>query len=873
MRVRQRHGRARPCSIFLVTLVASVAWPAAAGAQDRLYLQLEGGGSAHLTAPQSTQFTLGFHTSARLGVRIVGPLGVHAFGSFDSWGAAAGQIDPNTGVQTASGTLGVFGGGLRLGPQLPGSLGTLYLDLDAGVGFTGSNFQQPVLGAGLGWNIPLGGAFAVGPVVRYAQVLASGNLANDARTLTFGLAVAAPGAYGERGAGGQGQGRVYFQLEGGGSAFLTSPQSSQFGVGFYGAGRLGLRLFGPVGVHVVGGASYWAGRTGQLDPNTGAQTASGNLAFVGGGLRIAPELSASLGNLYLDVDAGVGFTGSRDQAPLLGVGLGWNIPVERFFALGPVVRYAQMLSGNAQTSDARMLTFGLAVALPGAFPGGHRDDGPLRPPERLYAQIEAGAALHLTAPQSSQFGAGFTGGARVGVRLFGPVGVHVVGSYGYWAAITGQIDPNTGRQSEAGSLTTVGGGVRIAPEISRALGRIVVDLEAGVGFTGSNVQQPVLSAGLGWNIPLGTWVAMGPVVRYTEVLSSSNQAADARILSVGLAFALPGARELPPPPPPPMSDLDGDGVPDGADLCPSVPQGPRPDATRTGCPVEDRDNDGVRDADDRCPEVPAGPRPDPAMAGCPLGDRDHDGVLDPADQCPDEPAGPRPDAARPGCPTGDRDHDGVLDPDDQCPEQPAGEHPDAARPGCPAAPPTPPPPAPAAVSGGHITITEPIFFDTDRATIQPRSFGVIDGVARVMTEHAEITSVRVEGHTDDQGRARRNLTLSRNRALAVVAYLTQHGIAAGRLTSEGYGSTRPAVPGRTEAARAANRRVEFVITGGPLAAPGAAAGAPAGAEDGHHHGHHGHHGGGDEGGGHHGHHGGGGDEGGGHHGHHGHHGH
>jgi hypothetical protein len=75
-------------------------------------------------------------------------------------------------------------------------------------------------------------------------------------------------------------------------------------------------------------------------------------------------------------------------------------------------------------------------------------------------------------------------------------------------------------------------------------------------------------------------------------------------------------------------------------------------------------------------------------------------------------------------------------------------------------------------------------------------------MVQVLRDHPEVSGLRVEGHTDDQGRARRNLTLSQDRAAAVVTYLVSHGVAGSRLSSAGFGATRPAVPGRGEEARA-----------------------------------------------------------------------
>ena len=76
--------------------------------------------------------------------------------------------------------------------------------------------------------------------------------------------------------------------------------------------------------------------------------------------------------------------------------------------------------------------------------------------------------------------------------------------------------------------------------------------------------------------------------------------------------------------------------------------------------------------------------------------------------------------------------------------------------------------------------------------------------------------LRVEGHTDENrlgaGRFRDNWELSTSRAAAVASYLEgAHHMDGKQLSAAGYGSTRPLVPGRTAAAREANRRVEMVV--------------------------------------------------------------
>jgi outer membrane protein OmpA-like peptidoglycan-associated protein len=69
----------------------------------------------------------------------------------------------------------------------------------------------------------------------------------------------------------------------------------------------------------------------------------------------------------------------------------------------------------------------------------------------------------------------------------------------------------------------------------------------------------------------------------------------------------------------------------------------------------------------------------------------------------------------------------------------------------------------------------------------------------------------IEGHTDADGKDASNQTLSESRAAAVQGYLVEHGIAASRLTSVGYGETKPIDSNKTKAGKANNRRVEVKL--------------------------------------------------------------
>jgi outer membrane protein OmpA-like peptidoglycan-associated protein len=149
------------------------------------------------------------------------------------------------------------------------------------------------------------------------------------------------------------------------------------------------------------------------------------------------------------------------------------------------------------------------------------------------------------------------------------------------------------------------------------------------------------------------------------------------------------------------------------------------------------------------------------------------------------------------CP--DRDADGVPDSVDRCP--------DVAGPwetyGCP-------PYKKVTVLKDRLELKEKLFFDWDKATLQPESYPVLDEVVLALQQNKGF-KVQVQGHTSSEGRVAHNQALSEGRAEAVLAYLVSHGIAKERLASKGFASTVPADTNTTVAGREKNRRVEFVV--------------------------------------------------------------
>lgn len=261
------------------------------------------------------------------------------------------------------------------------------------------------------------------------------------------------------------------------------------------------------------------------------------------------------------------------------------------------------------------------------------------------------------------------------------------------------------------------------------------------------------------------------------------------------------------------TDADGDGVYDDKDACPSVPGLEEfmgcPDSDKDGiedskdnCPnafgpaesmgCPDTDGDGTLDKDDTCVNV-AGPA---YNKGCPDPDSDNDGVLDSKDACKMV-AGP---ASNNGCPEiKDRDKDGVVDADDKCPDTPGI----ASLAGCPK------PVAPSAQEQALLnSYAKTILFDTGKSTIKAESARVLTDITSILKKYPT-SRFSIDGHTDSVGSATLNQNLSDSRAAQVKNYLISNGIDISRLTSAGYGESRPVADNKTKAGRSQNRRVEI----------------------------------------------------------------
>ena len=107
-----------------------------------------------------------------------------------------------------------------------------------------------------------------------------------------------------------------------------------------------------------------------------------------------------------------------------------------------------------------------------------------------------------------------------------------------------------------------------------------------------------------------------------------------------------------------------------------------------------------------------------------------------------------------------------------------------------------------------------IQFDLERPTFRPEATPTLEKLAALLKARSA-PAVEVQGHTDNIGAAgdAARQSLSEARAKAVAAWLADHGVPKGNLSSKGYGKTRPLAANDSDLGRATNRRIEVVRPG------------------------------------------------------------
>lgn len=311
--------------------------------------------------------------------------------------------------------------------------------------------------------------------------------------------------------------------------------------------------------------------------------------------------------------------------------------------------------------------------------------------------------------------------------------------------------------------------------------------------------------GAGFEIPLNDNVSVDFNSTYNSTFTDEIDGADfddqsndhVLIHTIGFKFRLGS-----------VEDSDQDGIRDSRDECINLMGSP----ATNGCP--DRDGDTVIDSKDRCPNQPGLVE----FAGCP--DTDKDGVVDYEDMCPnvaglaefdgckdsdsdavadnvDECPNVAGTVATKGCP--DSDGDSVIDSKDACPNKKGTIENE----GCPA--------VSDEINNEVTLIFNNIYFATDKAMIHESSMKSLDKLYTILNNDNDLM-LKVSGHADSRDDKEYNLKLSKERAQAVKSYLVQKGVSSSRITTEGFGETKPIASNTSKDGKTRNRRVELTLS-------------------------------------------------------------
>jgi peptidoglycan-associated lipoprotein len=121
--------------------------------------------------------------------------------------------------------------------------------------------------------------------------------------------------------------------------------------------------------------------------------------------------------------------------------------------------------------------------------------------------------------------------------------------------------------------------------------------------------------------------------------------------------------------------------------------------------------------------------------------------------------------------------------------------------------------AEAAAAAARSAVTAMIHFDYNESAIRSDARSTLDSKLPVLNANPGIR-IRIAGHADERGSDEYNVALGQRRAAAAKRYLTDRGVADGRIDIVSFGEDRPLAMGSDESAWAQNRRAEFEITSG-----------------------------------------------------------
>jgi peptidoglycan-associated lipoprotein len=108
-------------------------------------------------------------------------------------------------------------------------------------------------------------------------------------------------------------------------------------------------------------------------------------------------------------------------------------------------------------------------------------------------------------------------------------------------------------------------------------------------------------------------------------------------------------------------------------------------------------------------------------------------------------------------------------------------------------------------------LSENVYFDFDSASLRADAQALLRAKAEYLDSHPSLTSLTIEGHTDERGTDAYNLALGDRRADAVKQFLVDLGLDPSRFTTISYGEERPLDPSQAEEAWAKNRRASFRV--------------------------------------------------------------
>jgi OOP family OmpA-OmpF porin len=311
----------------------------------------------------------------------------------------------------------------------------------------------------------------------------------------------------------------------------------------------------------------------------------------------------------------------------------------------------------------------------------------------------------------------------------------------------------------------VGGGIGVADMSADPLGDTVAIAQLGAGF--DYRYQP-------------RWV-LDTQIRYISAGELEETHTDAHTYTYSYeGFLLTTGFRRHSFDPTPYRDGDGDGVPDKVDDCRRSKSGSIVDTK--GC-AGDSDNDGINDGEDKCPSTPSGEEVN--SRGCSI-DPDKDGVVAGIDECPDTPAGELVNSR--GC-SDDDDRDGVINSADACPNTDEGLT--VLSNGC---------------GSEQEWVLRGVYFEFDRSRLTKNAKQILDGLGQIV-KSSPGAKIELQGHTDDKGGQKYNEDLSQARADQVKDYLVGLGIRADRISTVGYGESKPTVANTSDDSREVNRRV------------------------------------------------------------------